>query len=112
MVMIFSSEKALKQLLTKGMVVSFRKIMPGPERKHGADWITDRRCGSKVCDVVVFGLDVPVPLCEMALEPFVEFSGFQDTDEWIEEIKTMNGGSMKSNAYGELFCVLKRGKSN
>jgi len=108
MVMIFSCNKALDQLIKKGLVVSFRKVTPGPDRKHGPEWITDQRCGKKVMDVLVFSLDVPVPLTEDALYPFVEYSGFDSAEEWIEEIKRINGNGIKKGTYGELYCVVKR----
>jgi hypothetical protein len=108
MVMIFSSKKALRQLLKKGIVVSFRKVQPGPDRKHGPEWITDHRCGSKVCDALIFSHDTPVPLTYDTLEPFVEHSGFDSVDEWIGEIKKMNGNTIKIGTYGELYCVVRR----
>lgn len=108
MVMIFSDDKALNQLMRTGLVVSFRKVKPGPDRKHGPEWITDRRCGKKVCDVLIFSHDTPVPLTPDALEPFVEHSGFRSVEEWIKSIKNINGNGLKMGTYGELYCVVKR----
>lgn len=104
--MIFSSEKARRHLLEKGFVLTFRTLHPN--RKLGKDWITNKRGGKKIADVLVFseyGMVKPIP--EM-LKPYVRFSGFSSVDEWIEEIKLLSKPDEFIGLTGEIFCVVLR----
>jgi len=83
MVMIFQSRKALSHLLQRGVVFTFRP----QRRKTGKDWITDRRGGRKIADVVV---EEEGEFAPSGLGLYLEYSGFNTLDEWIEEIRMLN----------------------
>ena len=110
MVMIFQSNKALKHLMEKGYVFTFR-IFKNYNRKLGRNWITDKRGGKKIADVIICNatdyLIKPIPI---HLKDFVFASGFNTTTEWIEEIKRINIPTKEEKEYGllgEIFCVVK-----
>jgi len=91
MPIIFSSEKARRHLLEKGFVYTFRikqRKQKGPVVK---DWVTDRRCGRKIVDVIVMSLGLYF-LSE--LSKFASGSGFDSLEEWIEETKSLNKGKL------------------
>lgn len=102
MVMIFQSEKARKQLMEKGFVFTFRYIIISDDRKLGKDWITDKRCGKKIADVIVSLASRPIFPIPMSLIPYVFASGFDSVEEWVEEIK-----KYARDDYGEIYCVVK-----
>lgn len=109
MVMIFQSEKPRQHLLEKGFVLTFRKLhMSG--RKLGKDWITDKRCGKKIADVLVFSEYATVKPTREMLAPYVNYSGFDSVDEWIEEIERLNRPDTLICLTGEIFCVVLRHK--
>ena len=91
MVMIFQSKKPRKQLLEKGHVVSFRVN----RRKHvGNDWATDKRGGKKICNTFIEEIDYIEKLDK--LSPFREESGFDNLEEWTNEIRKLNKHHMVS----------------
>jgi len=97
MVMIFKSEKARKFLLEHGIVVSFRKNRR--KTNLGKDWLTDKRGGKKIGDILVIELgEFEVE----KLEPFVSISGFKNLQEWKDEIQKLNN---KSVSKGWLYLV-------
>lgn len=89
MVIIFSNSKAREQLLTKGMVYTFRR---GKRRKKiGSDWATTRRGGPKIADVIVTPImHVKPNRLDGALRTLVGSSGFDSVKEWLEEIYRIN----------------------
>lgn len=84
MVIIFQNEKARNHLLNYGHVFTFR-MHP---HKIGYDWITNKRCGKKVCDVYV-RMCVPVT-SEAHLSTFANHSGFDTFQEWLDTIKSIH----------------------
>lgn len=82
---IVLSPGAEKRLLEKGYVVIFMDRMRG----SGQDWATDRR-GGKIADVYVTE-PVKVKPTEEELKPYVEYSGFGSTVEWLIEIRRIYG---------------------
>lgn len=93
MVIIFKSEKALNHLLNKGRVYTFRL----KRRKVGRDWVTDRRGGCKICDVVVTPLATVTDVKELI--PYVDGSGFDHIWDWVYEIKRLNLKAPKIRGY-------------
>jgi len=94
MVMIFSSDKARSFLLEHGRVYTFRK---NRRKRVGRDWITDRRGGRKIADVTI---EEEAPVFHLnTLRKYVGESGFQTVDEWIEEIRRLNGGKLPTAGY-------------
>ena len=106
MVMIFNSEKALKYLLEKGYVFTYRTYT-GYNRKLGRNWIVKKRGGKKIADVIVsLATDSMIQPFPTYLQDFVSRSGFNSTAEWIDEIKKLNKPSEKAGLIGEVFCVV------
>lgn len=91
--MIFQSEKARRFLLENGVVFTFRAKR---RKKLGEDWIADRRGGHKIADVLVEEEGMFRPQ-ELGL--YVEYSGFSTLEEWIEEMKRLNGGMLPSEGW-------------
>ena len=85
MVMVFRSRRALNHLLQHGVAFTFR---PRRRRKVGRDWVTDRRGGRKMADVVV---EEEGEFAPGDLELYVEYSGFSALQEWVDEIRRLNG---------------------
>lgn len=91
MVIIFQSEKARKQLLERRSVVTFRTN----RRKHiDNDWATDKRGGKKICNIYIEEIDYIEKLDK--LSPFREESGFDNLEEWTNEIRKLNKHHMVS----------------
>ena len=86
MVMIFKSEKALNYLLSTGRVYTARPR----KRREGKDWITNKYGGKKIADVVV-KLVAIVSTNYQLLEQFLSESGFSSLEEWLNEVKKLNG---------------------
>jgi len=103
-VMYFKSQKALNYLLEHGFVYTLR----AERRKHvGNDWIKTSRRGEKVADVFVeeirlIKLETVTQKFSMKkrvveytdlsqLEPYVEHSGFNSVEEWVEEYWKLAG---------------------
>jgi len=107
MVMIFSSPKALKHLLDKGEVYTFRTHKRKSKKKR--DWVTDRRLGKKICDVEIeFVTKINGAI---ALTPYTEQSGFDSTTDWFCEIKRLNRKDVAIQANiitGYLYHVKKK----
>jgi len=82
MVMIFSNEKARRQLLEKGIVFTFRK----KPHKLGKDWATDSYGGKKICDIDVVWRAKVCPLELDNLDLFTRNSGFETLNAWIQAI--------------------------
>jgi hypothetical protein len=80
---IFQSRKALDHLLRHGAIFTFRVC----KIKTGKDWVTDRRGGRKIADVVV---EEEGEFAPSNLGLYVEYSGFRALGEWTEEICRLN----------------------
>jgi len=81
MVMIFQSEKPRRFLLENGIVFTFRvhrRLMTGK------DWITDKRGGHKIANVIV---EAEGAFSPADLGTYVAYSGFDSLEEWHEEVK-------------------------
>lgn len=97
MVLIFKSSKALSRLLNHGCVYTLR----AKKRKEGKDWVTNKRGGKKLADVFVkyvgevrikeSGSIVLTERGVRLLEEFVRRSGFWSEDEWLNEVRKLNG---------------------
>jgi len=86
LVVIFMAKEAREQLLKHGVVVTCR----GARRSHvGNDWATDKRGGSKLCDVYIEYLGV-IKKAE-DLRQWWRQSGFASANEWITKVKQMYG---------------------
>lgn len=105
MVMLFMEPKVLRQVLKVGAAVTFRV----GEHKLGKDWITDKRGGKKIADVVIskIVIDKDLPGATIYdLRPFLSLSGFKTTTEWIEAIKKLNPKTKPEDLEGQLYLVL------
>jgi len=104
MVMIFQCEKVLRELIDSGIVYTFR-TWEYEGRKLGKEWITYKRGGKKLGDVIV-SLVSPhfVHPIKIYLEPFVQYSGFDSIEEWVKEIKKMSRVGFNDD-YGNIYCV-------
>ena len=106
MVMIFSSEKAMKELIDSGIVYTFRVTDLFTERKLGKEWVTYKRGGKKVADVLI-SLATRHAICpsELQLFPYAPYSGFESVEEWATEIKRVNKIDPDFGLLGNIFCV-------
>ena len=84
---IFSDETARGQLVTEGIVTTFRKSA----RTTGETWWRTSRTGPKRGNVTVRSIQSLQPT-PYALARHVEHSGFADTAEWLAAIRELNGG--------------------
>jgi hypothetical protein len=92
MVMIFQSEEAGRFLLEKGVVFTFRVKR---RKKLGKDWITYKRGRRRIANVLVE--EGKFKSSELSL--YVEYSGFSSLQEWIGEIKRLNGGRLPAEGW-------------
>ncbi|HDN74285.1 hypothetical protein DRP04_02650 [Archaeoglobales archaeon] len=103
----FKSKKALDYLLKNGSVYTIRKS----RRKEGLAWVMgeNRR---KIADAIVEYIGEVVltePDSEWwvtkgaygiaKLEEFVKKSGFSSVEEWLDEVKRLNNGSLPEKMY-------------
>lgn len=96
---IFANETARQQLVEEGEVITFRKNT----RTTGETWWRESRTGPKRGDVLVeWEKDVCPHGTGMALDPYVELSGFNSVHHWQQAIRAENGGMP---AEGELYRV-------
>lgn len=100
MVMIFEGEKARNFLLRNGAVYTFRVKR---RKKVGKDWITDRRGGRKIAEVLIEEVGEFAPT---GLTPYVGLSGFNSLEEWTAEIRRLNDGKLPEK--GWLYMVVLR----
>jgi len=96
MVIVFSSSKPRKHLLENGQVYTVRtKKRKEKMFKPSKDWLTDRRGGRKIADVLVeYWLPVRREELELLLQRYVKKSGFLTVNEWIQEIKRLAKGKL------------------
>lgn len=102
--MIFSHPKVRRQL-DKGEVFTFRTKRRKVE--YGEDWATNKRGGHKIGSIYVSYFDEwttddgSTSLAEGArnIKNFVERSGFDSLEEWLEVIKELNGGKLPTKGY-------------
>ena len=95
--MIFQNKKVLDYLLRHGRVYTCRlhkrglnDVLPLVNLPCGRDWITNKRGGKKIADVLIVEI-AQVNISE--LDPYwVKRSGFNSKEEWIEAIKSLNKG--------------------
>ena len=85
---IFSNETGREQLVDHGVVVTFRKS----ERTTGKTWWRETRTGPKQGDVVVEQVNVVDPRNPFDLDRYVEVSGFETTEDWMDAISDLHGG--------------------
>lgn len=106
MVMIFQSEKALKELLDSGIVYTFRLLRSdGQSRKLGKEWFTYKRGGKKLGTVIVSTLSKVMYPTPLELEIYAPYSGLDSVDEWIDEIKRLSKPDPDVGYAGEVYCV-------
>lgn len=100
----FSSDKALKHLLSHGFVYTFRK----EEKTRGrVFWLKRKRLGRKIGEAVVTQAYKVFP-GDKTLDLFTEASGFDTTQEWVEEIKNLNEG-VPETGYVHRVVLVKDG---
>ena len=99
--MIFQSEKARRFLLENGVVFTFRAKR---RKKLGRDWISDRRGGRKIANVLV---EEEGKFKPQELGLYVEYSGFSTLEEWIEEIRRLNRGKLPAEGWLYKIALLK-----
>lgn len=100
MVISFSSEKARQQLLEKGYVYTFRKTRRKkfikaarhywriPLKNWGhIDWANEGRTKPSFADVIIFEVG---EFTIKKLGKYVHGSGFEDLEEWGQEIARLN----------------------
>lgn len=94
--MLFMSPKPRRFLLENGMVYTVRAKKRKLRGEYiGHDWITDRRGGRKIADVIVeHWMPIDKDSLETVLTHYVRWSGFLTVTEWINEIKKFNGGKL------------------
>ena len=93
LVMIFADENARRQLLSKGIVYTFRTH----RRTEGRDWVTDRRCGRKICNIEVEFIKKVESKEE--LMAYVDESGFEHIWDWWSAIRKLNPKMKKIEGY-------------
>ena len=101
MVIIFQNYKARKQLVHNGEVFTFRT----KPHKLGKDWITDMRCGKKICDVEVVQCFKINNSDE--LKPFVNASGFETLTQWIDAIYLLHKYKIHETIEGYVWFVTR-----
>lgn len=95
--MIFKSERAREFLLENGWVFTFR----ARPKELGPVWITDGRGRKRIANGrVVWRRKIHI----MHLDTFLEGSGFNSVDEWLSEIRRLNGGEIPE--WGWIHLVL------
>jgi len=110
--MSFQSEKAREFLLKNGFVFTFRT----KKKEIGPIWINEGRGKPKIANArIVWELEVDGSeidpredlktelLLKLALEPYVSGSGFEDGEEWVNEIRRLNTKLPRS---GWIYLVL------
>jgi len=93
MVVIFSNEKARNFLLEKGFVWTVRS----DALKLGKNWMTDKRHGFKLADVSIEDR-LPLPTLS-SIGLFVDESGFDSYEDWVEAIKSLNRGKIPEHLW-------------
>jgi len=112
MVISFSSEKPRRQLLEKGRVFTARvhrrkQFIDQPWGRGINDWANEGRTKPKIVDVVIFEVG-RVQANELHYWQFM--SGFEDMDEWVEEIKRLNKWKdVRTTDKFWLYMVCERG---
>jgi len=109
-VMLFKSHKALAYLLRHGYVYTIR----AKKRPEGKDWVTNKRGGKKIANVFVkyvgvvrieeTGSIVLTKCGVRLLEEYVRKSGFWDEQEWLEEVRKLNG-TLPDKAHLYFVCL-------
>jgi hypothetical protein len=85
---IFSNEKARRQLVSKGAVVTFRTT----DRTTGETHVRYSRTGSKEFDCQIMKLaDLAEPRLTEELERYHEEAGFESATAWKKAIREMHG---------------------
>jgi len=95
----FESDKAFNRLRDEGIVYSFRLRRGSYE---GEVWINRGRGTEKEFDAKAQLVWAMAWWPEQILKDYQEWSGFDDVDEWIEEIGNLNGEIPEE---GYLFLV-------
>ncbi|HDN17558.1 MAG TPA: hypothetical protein ENF41_00685 [Candidatus Bathyarchaeota archaeon] len=97
-VMIFKSEKARDFLLRNGWVFTFRT----EPKELGPVWITDGRGRKKIANGrVVWRGGIHIA----RLDTFLEGSGFSSEEEWLSEIRRLNGGVIPEHGWIHLVLL-------
>lgn len=99
---IFSDSTARQQLLSEGVVVTFR----AGQRTAGETWWRASRTGPKEGDVTIEKIGPADPRRPQTLAPYQENSGFRSVRAWREAILKLNGNP----GQGYLYRVTKRGR--
>ena len=106
MVMLFQSPKALKHLLEEGEVYTFRVHRRKSDKKN--DWITDKRGGKKICEVIIEFVTIINSLS--GLSTYVTRSGFENLTDWSNEIKRFNPSNVVIQANIISGCLYRVSK--
>ena len=113
-VIYFKSKKALDYLLKNGEVYTIRPR----KRSEGLAYVKTSKKGRKLAEVEVkyvgeVVLTAPDDEWYVAdgayakgkLEEFVDKSGFNSVEEWLEEVRKLNGGKLPDRMF--LYHVVK-----
>ena len=110
MVLIFKSSKALSYLLNHGCVYTLR----AKKRREGRDWVTNKRGGKKIANVLIkyvgevkiseTGSTVLTKCGVRLLEEYVCRSGFWSEEEWLNEVRKLNG-TLPDRAHLYFVCL-------
>ena len=101
MVIVFSSPDVRNHLIENRVVYTYRR--GGVRKRVGKDWANSGRGTKKIMDVMIEPVDEV--LKETVLEqlsPYVENSGFNSTEKWVDVIKSLNN---KLPSVGTLYKV-------
>lgn len=92
---VFSNERARRQLKQLGEVVTFRTA----ERTTGETWWRASRTGPKRGDCTVEHLGVIQPRDRTALKSYRTKSGFRSVADWQDAIRDLNGELAEGHLY-------------
>lgn len=98
---VFSNETARSQLVSEGVVVTFRSH----ERTVGDSWWRKSRTGEKEGNVHIKHVGEVDPSDSLLLSLYADDSGFDSTLAWKDAIRELNGGEMPDA--GHLYIVSK-----
>jgi len=92
MVISFSSEKPRARLLEGKRVFTARRhrrkqCIDQPGGRGLRDWANEKRTGPKIADIIIFEVG---QFEARHLISWLPWSGFDDMEEWIDEIKRLN----------------------
>ena len=103
MVISFTVFDARHQLLTQGVVYTFRwtrrSHFKNGKEGHEKTWATKKRGQPRMCNVIIEEME-RIPIEAEFLDPYVDESGFDSAELWYNKIFSMsNPYNMDSHGY-------------